>query len=381
MVSLPPGMSALETAVGTPFGWDPPVTARSSAEDPMSVLEDLLGAALQNPPCRVAFSGGRDSSLLLAAAARTARRHGWEMPIPVTVRYAAAAADERRWQELVLGHLRLADQIVVEVAEEHDLVGPLATAQLLRHGPLFPANSHVIASLFGDTGGGALVLGNGGDELLARQRWSGLNDVLARRTRPELSDAARLAVALSPATVQRLFGRRQRSPAAWLRPAAARRFRSIERRDPAEPLRFDRAVRKEARSRVLTVAMSALRQIGAARGVAVDAPLLDERFVAALAKAGGARGWTNRSTLMRFLASDLLPEALLARPDKAVFTNAIFNDHTRGFAKDWSGGGVDTDLVDPEAVRQEWLAPEPDFRSALLLQTAWLHDHARVGVA
>lgn len=376
LVSLPPGMSALETAAGAPFGWDPPVTAPPSAKDPMGVLEDLLARALLNPPCRIAFSGGRDSSLLLAAATRAARRHGWEMPIPVTVRYAAAAAEERRWQELVLDHLRLDGQIVVDVAQEHDLVGALATAQLLRHGPLFPANSHVVASLFGEEGGGALVLGNGGDELLARQRWSSLNDVLARRAKPELSDAARLAVALSPAAVQRLFSRRRRAPASWLRPPAVRRIRSIERRDPAEPLRFDRAVRKEARSRVLTVAMSSLRQIGEARGVAVDAPLLDERFVAALANAGGRRGWTNRSTLMRFLANDLLPEELLARPDKAVFTNAVFNEHTHRFAREWSGGGVDPDLVDLEALRQEWLAPEPDFRSALLLQTAWLHDHA-----
>jgi asparagine synthase (glutamine-hydrolysing) len=373
-------MSALEVAAGMPFGWDPPVPARPEADDPMSALEEVLVAALQDPPCRIAFSGGRDSSLLLAAATRAARRHGLPLPIPVTGRYADAASQEHRWQELVLDHLSLDEHVVVDVADEHDAIGPLATAQLRRHGLLFPPNGHITASLFGDTRGGTLLLGIGGDELLARQRWSRLNDVLARRTRPGLLDPARLAVALSPGRVQKLFGSPGLPPAPWLRPSAVRGVRSLQRREPADPLRFDRAARKAARARVLTVAMKGLRAVGGPAGVSVEMPLLDDRFVAALANAGGPRGWTNRSTVMRFLASDLLPEELLSRPDKAEFTTAFLNEHTRRFAAEWSGGGVDTDLVDAEVLRQAWLSPKPDIRSTLLLQLAWLHDHARVGM-
>jgi asparagine synthase (glutamine-hydrolysing) len=370
------GMSALETAAGMPFGFEPPVSTPTGPDGPMRVLEDVLAPAVLDPPCRVAFSGGRDSSLVLAAATCAARRHGCPLPIAVTGRYRDSQADERKWQELVLDHLGLEEHVVVEAGDEHDLIGPVATAHLRRHGVLFPANAHIIASLFGETAGGTLLLGVGGDELLARQRWSALNDMLARRRRPGLTDPARLAVAVAPRTVQRLLTRdRGLPPASWLRPSAVRRVRALERRQPADPLRFDRAVRKAARSRALMVGLRSLRRVGDASGVTVSAPLLDDRFVAALAGAGGARGWTNRATVMRFLAQDLLPDALLSRGDKAVFTTSFFNEHTRRFAKAWSGGGLDTELVDPETVREAWLAPEPDVRSALLLQIAWLHDH------
>jgi asparagine synthase (glutamine-hydrolysing) len=370
------GMSALETAAGLPFGYDPPVSTPPGPEGPMRALEDVLAPAVQDPPCRVAFSGGRDSSLVLAAATRAARRHGCPLPIAVTGRYRDSQADEREWQELVLDHLGLEEHVVVEAGDEHDLIGPVATAHLRHHGVLFPANAHIIASFFGETTGGTLLLGVGGDELLARQRWSSLNDVLARRRRPSLTDPARLAVAVAPGTVQRLLTRdRGLPPASWLQPSAVRRVRALERRRPADPLRFDRAVRKAARARTLMVGLRSLQRVGEAGGVRVGAPLLEERFVAALAGAGGARGWTNRATVMRFLAHDLLPDALLSRGDKAVFTTSFFSEHTRRFAETWSGGGLDTELVDPERVREAWLAPEPDVRSALLLQIAWLHDH------
>ena len=69
-----------------------------------------------------------------------------------------------------------------------------------------------------------------------------------------------------------------------------------------------------------------------------------------------------------------LPDALIERRDKADFTGAQLGQHTRRFAETWSGGGVDTDLVDPECLRGMWRS-EPDVRPALLLQLAWLHDH------
>ena len=39
-------------------------------------LEAAVLPALQRPPCLVSFSGGRDSSAVLAVAADVARRHG-----------------------------------------------------------------------------------------------------------------------------------------------------------------------------------------------------------------------------------------------------------------------------------------------------------------
>ena len=34
-------------------------------------------------------------------------------------------------------------------------------------------------------------------------------------------------------------------------------------------------------------------------------------------------------------------------------------------------------MVDPEALRQEWLSEIPDFRTGLLLQAAWLAERER----
>lgn len=127
----------------------------------------------------------------------------------------------------------------------------------------------------------------------------------------------------------------------------------------------------------LSTACATLARLGQAAGVQIEAPLLDPRFVAALARAGGARGWGNRVATVRAIAGVSLPEALFARLDKAGFNAAFFGLASRGFAETWSGRGVDATLVDPDALRRAWLEPEPDFRSALLLQLAWLHDHGQ----
>jgi len=54
--------------------------------------------ALLRPPCVVAFSGGRDSSRLLAAAADLAAREDLAPPTAYTFRYPLdPAADESHW--------------------------------------------------------------------------------------------------------------------------------------------------------------------------------------------------------------------------------------------------------------------------------------------
>ena len=75
---------------------------------------------------------------------------------------------------------------------------------------------------------------------------------------------------------------------------------------------------------------------------------------------------------MLAIAGDALPRALIERRTKAGFNRAFFASHSRAFAESWSGGGIDESLVDPEALRAEWLRPVPDFRTAMLLQAAWL---------
>ena len=71
-----------------------------------------------------------------------------------------------------------------------------------------------------------------------------------------------------------------------------------------------------------------------------------------------------------------MPDAILDRRDKARFDAGYFGGASRRFAETWTGGGVDTTLIDPEILRREWSEPAPDFPSAILLQMAWLHDQA-----
>jgi asparagine synthetase B (glutamine-hydrolysing) len=69
-----------------------------SADELPGVLERVLVRSLQRPPCLVAFSGGRDSAGVLAAASHAARRHGLPLPIPATYRFPGAAeVDESEW--------------------------------------------------------------------------------------------------------------------------------------------------------------------------------------------------------------------------------------------------------------------------------------------
>src|ERR1700749_707865 len=57
-------------------------------------LESVIRPALERSPCLVSFSGGRDSSAVLAAAAALARREGLPLPIPATIVFPAAAATD-----------------------------------------------------------------------------------------------------------------------------------------------------------------------------------------------------------------------------------------------------------------------------------------------
>jgi hypothetical protein len=56
--------------------------------------------------------------------------------------------------------------------------------------------------------------------------------------------------------------------------------------------------------------------------VRIEAPLLHPRFVAAVSRAGGSRGWGGRSEAMHAIAGEALPDAILDRRDKARFDAA-----------------------------------------------------------
>src|SRR6478672_1047289 len=77
---------------------------------PLAVLAQSILPALQRPPCMVSFSGGMDSSFVLAIAAHIARAAGLPAPIPITWRFTGAPlADESGWQEKVIASLAITE--------------------------------------------------------------------------------------------------------------------------------------------------------------------------------------------------------------------------------------------------------------------------------
>jgi asparagine synthase (glutamine-hydrolysing) len=345
-----------------------------TGESPLAALTAAVEPPVRAGRCAVAFSGGRDSSLILAAAVLAARRTGAPLPAAVTVRYPQLPeTDEARWQELVLRHLGVDDWVRVDVEDELDLVGPVALPLLERHGPLYPANAHAIVPLLEAARGGSLLVGLGGDELLMAQRRQALMDLIGRRRRPQPRDVRRIAgLLLPPALRRRVIRHAPLDPAVtWLTPEARDLVERAERSSLDEPFRWDRAVADAAARRSLVLTADCLRRIGEAEDVTVAAPLLDPRFVAALTRAGGRTGWGSRTAAMRAIAGDALPGEVLARTGKAVFNRGFFGRESRAFADSWSGEGVDRRLVDPERLRAAWREPDPDFRAAMLLQSAW----------
>src|SRR4029453_2177355 len=99
-------LTPMEVATTEVFGEDvqaPRLPEIKSIRDPVRALEDATLPALERPPCVVSFSGGRDSSVVLAAAVRAARREGLPAPIPLSAQNPECPkADESRWQEMVI---------------------------------------------------------------------------------------------------------------------------------------------------------------------------------------------------------------------------------------------------------------------------------------
>ena len=133
----------LEILAGTLLGNDPgvaPLGVHPRHIPPRQALEAAMLPALQRPPCLVSFSGGRDSSIILAVATGLARRLGLPLPVPVTLRFPRHAdTREDEWQDLVMGHLGLEDWVRLPFGDELEGIGPVAAGTLGRLGVLTPS--------------------------------------------------------------------------------------------------------------------------------------------------------------------------------------------------------------------------------------------------
>ena len=359
---------------GTCGGTGPAPSGR--APDPVAALEAALRPALARSPCLVQFSGGRDSSLVLAVALRVARREGLAEPVAYTQRFPALPeADETAWQERVVAHLGVREWERVAVDDEVDLVGPVAGPSLERHGLLWPPMVHARHLDLARARGGAMVDGEGGDEVLGGGRLAALA-ALARGLEPlRPAPVARAALGLAPAALRRPAWRRDhralRPP--WLRPGAWEALESRLSADRAEePLDRRRALGHHLRLRMVVWFLANSALLAAEHDVVDCKPLLDPAVVAAVGRAGGWLGFPGRATAMSSMFGDLLPAEVLRRRSKARFNRSAFNRHSRAFARSWDGAGVDDELVDAEALRRAWAEDEPNALSFALLQSAWL---------
>ena len=325
----------------------------------------------------MSFSGGRDSSVVLATATRVARREGLPLPIPVTNRFPDAGhTDESHWQELVVRHLGLDDWLRIDHTDALDIVGPVARQVLARHGLLWPFNAHFHVPLLEAAEGGTLLTGIGGDELFGSSRWARAASVLLLRESPRPRDLMRIALLASPRPLRRaaLARRFPEDLFPWLTAHARRELIRAWAADDASRAaqRADRAsgsCADDAGPRLDSAASSCWRSMPART---MAHPLLSREFGAAVAAAGGRLGFESRTAALLALFGELLPPELLSRSSKACFDSAFWTDHSRQFAQAWAGEGVDPAMVDPEALRAAWSAPEPDAHTYLLLQAAWL---------
>jgi asparagine synthase (glutamine-hydrolysing) len=351
---------------------------------PREVLERIVRDALSRPPCGVAFSGGRDSSTVLAVATHVARRDGLPEPVPIMrVFPGITEAEEGAWQERVVRHLGLGDWHRVVLHDEVDVIGPLARARLVEHGVLWPPNLAGDVPLIEAVPGGAVIDGEGGDEVLG-DAWHRVADVRQLVRAPWPPRKRRLRAALEAAAPARVRTSRLRrdwgDQLTWLTPAGRELvLDTLAREEGERPLSYSASLRMVPRKRKQVLAARNRRLLAAGSGVEITSPLLHQDFIDALARRGGALGTGDRTAVLRDLVPDLLPDDVLARTSKGMYTRCYMGRPTCEFAVVWSGDGVDHGLVVADELRRLWATGLPAAATGALLQAAWLAEEGRKG--
>jgi hypothetical protein len=336
---------------------------------PREAIEDELRPALAAGQAYVLFSGGLDSSLMLAIGTALARREGFAPPIPITHRYADdPGSGEDDWQELVIGHVGAADWLRVDATGRHDLFGAAGLAVLARHGPQLPPYWW-IARLPPEAGGqpieappasdvhAALITGNGGDEAFPPTPWPLVDRVLGGDPRP-LRHLRGLRRELQPRLArERLVEDVLADECPWVRPehraaVVSRRAHDIV----GVSRRYDRYLDVLWRSRLTQSAVDRVAVGARESGARLVVPMQSPGVLSALAARYGCRFPASRSDAYREIAHGLLPEQLLARTTKAVASSAFLGPATTAWLRGWDGSGPDGQYVDGLVVRDALLA-------------------------
>ena len=305
-------------------------------------LEDVVRRFLERTPCLVSFSGGRDSSAVLAVATHVARRDGLALPIPFTFRFPGKPlTEESDWQEHVIRHLGLDDWPRVDLRDELDLLGDVARRCLLEFGLLWPANVYLHVPVFRAAAGGTVLTGLDGDGLFGDWRWAHAQAVLHRRVRAAAARRGPGGVrsrpgALPPGGL---------SPPGRLRPGLALAGGGGRvRRHRARPCRLRTAPvgsagRLACRGPCPVSGPTQPRGDRRARRRAGGQPVATPRVSCRL----GRRGRFGR--LRRPDPGDAppggrpLPTETVERASKAAFGDAVWLEQARAFVDSWDGAG------------------------------------------
>ena len=371
-------LTRLELVTGWAVGPDrraPDIAEVESGADPVSELERALAAAVSKPPCYIAFSGGRDSSVLLALATRVARREGFDDPVPLTMRFdEVPEGEESAWQFDVMNHLRLKEWKLLRQGRDVDLIGEEWRRSLNENGLQWPPSAHGLLPLQRAARGGSFVHGDGGDQVFAGWSRAAIHDAIARRRRFRLRDTRGLIRAYAPERLrQKIETRLAPTPAPWLISSGRRVWaRHQGRAHAAEPRTWPEFLRWTRQERATCLMLETLERQTRHAGAELFTPFWDPAFLSSLGRWGGRLGRGGRTALMMPLFRDLLPEHVLRRSTKAHFTRAFFNEPTRQFAREWDGPVPESAVVLREPLRRAWLSDLPPNTSAMLLQASWL---------
>jgi asparagine synthase (glutamine-hydrolysing) len=355
-------LTPLQIATGIVFGASRRLPPLQRGGTPAEAFEAAMLPGLRRGPCFVSFSGGRDSSAVLAAATHVARREGLGEPVPITIQSAGAPrSHESDWQERVVSHLGVRDWIRIEVVDELDAVGPYARRVLEKHGLLWPFNVHFHLPMLEHAAGGTLFTGVGGDELWAASH--------VRRER-----LRRRVLGLAPRALEgRVLARNRPIDYPWLRPEAIREAKRVAGAHAAsEPWTLLRRMRWYRGLASTVTGTRALDLIAADAGAAIEHPLFDAGLWGSVAAAAPRGGFRDRETALATVAGHALPPEIVSRRTKASFDAIFFHDHARALVRDWTGAGVPERVVDAGALRSHWHEESPDAHSYTLLQAVWL---------
>lgn len=386
-LSIAPSLlpTADELSVATLFGPDPSAPPWPRVTGSIrAAIEDAVLAALKSPPCIVFFSGGRDSSVILAIAVDLARRLGLEEPIAVTNRYPGAPRSlEDDWQASVIRHLQFDRWVRIDRDGEHELLGEAAMKRIRKHGVLLPAMwwaldwPREVAGQEGwQTGSlrGSMLAGLGGDELFLSSIRPIASAILSGR-RPPIRRSHTIARDLAPRAVRARTGRTGESfgPWPWLKPEVHRRVvRSMGADLARGPVRYDGVLRVVWADRDFRASAAAAGMVARESGAIMINPMSTPAVFAAAAHRYGRAFPRSRGDALYEVAGDLLPVEMLYRRSKAEFKEAFFGPESRAWVYNWDGSGVDAVRVSGTKARRELLSEEFDARVVPSVQRARL---------